>query len=322
MANGRVWYTGIAFRQGDGLRRGRYRRVARVQFARSSRVMSTSWPPSFRRWSLEDRAAATGKNSRRGFWCGGGPFAGAALPDRRSRLYEDLLGRGVDRDRRHILFWLSAASVFFTHIGYPITLWLLDFIGPGGRAGRCGAASSARFRRQSDPDTEEEILPSVSLIIAAYNEETVIEAKGEERAGARVSARSSLQVIVASDGSSDRTVEIAREAGADLVPDLPWAARSPRRMPRPKRRPGTSLAFSDANSTSGTGRARRTDRPSATSESDMFVVRSASSGPDGGYLEVLALRDVREMSRSLAGSPPETARSARSGPVPTPRPLE
>ena len=38
----------------------------------------------------------------------------------------------------YILFWLSAGLVFFTHIGYPITLWLLDFIGswewtiPGG----------------------------------------------------------------------------------------------------------------------------------------------------------------------------------------------
>ena len=59
----------------------------------------------------------------------------------------------------------------------------------------------------------------VSLIVAAYNEEGVIERK-VANARARLSGNR-LEVIVASDGSSDRTADLARSAGADLVLELP-----------------------------------------------------------------------------------------------------
>lgn len=54
--------------------------------------------------------------------------------------------------------------------------------------------------------------------MAAYNEEKTIGAI------VKTLVRSGFfrEVIVISDGSSDRTAEIAREAGADLVHGLPW----------------------------------------------------------------------------------------------------
>ena len=119
-----------------------------------------------------------------------------------------------------VLFWLSAGLIFFTHFGYPIALGLLDSIGFGGRAGTIRGPKLSEIPPPDDPDTEEETLPAVSLVIAAYNEETVIEDK-VANAIALEYPRELLQIIVVSDGSSDRTVELAKEAGADLVLDLP-----------------------------------------------------------------------------------------------------
>ena len=63
------------------------------------------------------------------------------------------------------LFWGSLALIFYAHIGYPVLLMLLD------RAfGE--APPSARDRSSAD-------LPSVTLVIAAYDEEEVIERKVE-----------------------------------------------------------------------------------------------------------------------------------------------
>ena len=123
---------------------------------------------------LGDRAAALREELETRQGRGGGTLRRAAVARQTIALYEDPLGRGADRDRRLIL-WLSAARSF-THIGYPITLWLLDYR-PGRPRREVRGPSSARFRRQSIPTPRRRFCPSVSLIIAAYNEETVIEAK-------------------------------------------------------------------------------------------------------------------------------------------------
>jgi cellulose synthase/poly-beta-1,6-N-acetylglucosamine synthase-like glycosyltransferase len=61
--------------------------------------------------------------------------------------------------------------------------------------------------------------------------------------------RERLQVIVASDGSTDRTVELARAAGADLVLDLPRAGKLMTQNAGAAAATGEILAFSDANAT-------------------------------------------------------------------------
>jgi cellulose synthase/poly-beta-1,6-N-acetylglucosamine synthase-like glycosyltransferase len=58
-----------------------------------------------------------------------------------------------------ILFWLSAGAILYTHLGYPLVLWLLVLL-----------------RGQTEPGPAAG-MPAVSLIVPAYDEEEVIAAK-------------------------------------------------------------------------------------------------------------------------------------------------
>jgi cellulose synthase/poly-beta-1,6-N-acetylglucosamine synthase-like glycosyltransferase len=129
-----------------------------------------------------------------------------------------------------IVFWVAAGLIVYTHVGYPLTL----------------AALRALRRRRGGPSGSAE-LPSVSLIIVAHDEEGVIAAKLAD-VRALDYPRERLQVIVASDGSRDRTVELAREAGADLVLELPRSGKLGAQNAAVERAGGEILAFSDANS--------------------------------------------------------------------------
>ncbi len=127
-----------------------------------------------------------------------------------------------------VVFWAAAGLLVYTHAGYPLVLALL------GRA------------RPQRPVPALERLPSVSLIIAAHDEQRVIEAK-VVNALALDYPRELLEVIVASDGSGDRTVELARAAGADLVLDLDRRGKLPAQNAAADRATGEILAFTDAN---------------------------------------------------------------------------
>ena len=130
-----------------------------------------------------------------------------------------------------VLFWVSSGLIVYAHLGYPLALRLL-----------------LRLRRRPTlkPGVWEE-LPRVSLIVAAYDEEEVIEAK-VANALALDYPRDRLELIVASDGSGDATVERASAAGADLVLDLPRAGKVSAQNAAAERASGEILAFSDANS--------------------------------------------------------------------------
>lgn len=89
-----------------------------------------------------------------------------------------------------IIFWLSAAALVYTYVGYPILLVVV---------------SRLRGRAVRRADYE----PRVSVIITAYNEERDLAAKLENTLALDYE-RDKLEVIVASDCSTDRTDEIAR----------------------------------------------------------------------------------------------------------------
>ncbi|MBN8866082.1 MAG: glycosyltransferase [Solirubrobacterales bacterium] len=202
-----------------------------------------------------------------------------------------------------VLFWLSAGLIVFTHFGYPVALWLLDFIGLGGRAGEVRGRRLSEIPPPIDPDTEEELLPTVSLIIAAYNEEVVIESKVKNALELDY-PRDLLQIIVASDGSTDRTVEIAREAGADLVLDLPRGGKVAGQNAAAEAATGSLLAFSDANSTWEPGALSELIEPFRDGRVGYVCGQVRFTGPDGGNLEGAYWRyemRVREMESELAG---------------------
>lgn len=131
-----------------------------------------------------------------------------------------------------IVFWLCIALLVHTHLTYPLTLLALARL-------RHRRAPSSRFV----PDAE---LPAVSLIIAAHDEERVIERR-IANALASDYPRERLEVIVASDGSEDATVARAEAAGADLVLDLSRRGKVEAQNAAVERAGGDVLAFSDAN---------------------------------------------------------------------------
>src|SRR5204863_10219269 len=83
----------------------------------------------------------------------------------------------------------------------------------------------------------------VTLVVAAYNEASVVARKVEN---ARALEYPSLEVIVASDGSTDDTV--TRAAAADLVLELPRGGKIRAQDAAVERASGEIVAFSDANS--------------------------------------------------------------------------
>jgi cellulose synthase/poly-beta-1,6-N-acetylglucosamine synthase-like glycosyltransferase len=131
-----------------------------------------------------------------------------------------------------VVFWVSVGLIAYTHVGYPLALWLL-----------------VRLRRRTIPaaPAAADELPSVSLIVAAHDEAEVIAAK-VSNALALEYPRERLQVIVASDDSHDGTVHLAREAGADLVLELPRGGKIAAQNAAAEQASGEILAFSDANS--------------------------------------------------------------------------
>ncbi len=140
-----------------------------------------------------------------------------------------------------IVFWLCAALIVWTQAGYPLALALAARL--HGRA-RGPLAPPARGQE-----------PALSLVIAAHDEESVIEAK-VLNALALDYPRERLEVIVACDGCADATAERARAAGADLVLELPRGGKIRAQDAAVERARGQLVAFSDANALWEPGAAR------------------------------------------------------------------
>jgi biofilm PGA synthesis N-glycosyltransferase PgaC len=88
-----------------------------------------------------------------------------------------------------LLFWLAAAVAFYSHLGYPALL------------------AVAAALRPAPPIRREETTPFVSVIIVVHNEEGRIGQKLDNCLALDYPA-DRLEILVASDGSTDRTAEI------------------------------------------------------------------------------------------------------------------
>jgi poly-beta-1,6-N-acetyl-D-glucosamine synthase len=115
-----------------------------------------------------------------------------------------------------ILFWIFIFVLAYIYAGYPLLIFLL-----------------ARSKKPVTAQPPKE-WPAVTVLIAAYNEETVIQAKLHNSLSLDY-PREKLQVLVAADGSNDRTEELVCEYGSRGV-DLSY---------QPKRE-GKSMAINRA----------------------------------------------------------------------------
>lgn len=88
----------------------------------------------------------------------------------------------------HVIFWLAAMLLFYVYAGYPL---LLALIGSWAR------------RQRPEPG----YCPRISVLIAAYNEQDVIEKKVRQTLALEYPPEK-LEVLVLSDCSTDRTDEI------------------------------------------------------------------------------------------------------------------
>ena len=89
-----------------------------------------------------------------------------------------------------IIFILSTVVLFYTYVGYPLLVYAVSLFKPH------------RIERGN-------FTPPVTVIITAYNEEKDLAAKLENTLGLDY-PKEKLEILVASDHSSDRTDEIAR----------------------------------------------------------------------------------------------------------------
>ncbi len=188
-----------------------------------------------------------------------------------------------------IVFWLSAAAIAYTHVGYPLALWVMVRV----RGMRTGLEPAIPTRVE---------LPTVSLIIPAYDEEEVIAAKVANSLALDY-PRERLQVIVASDGSSDGTAERARAAGAGLVLELAPGGKVAALNAAAEQAAGDVLAFSDANSVWARDALRRLVAPFADPGVGYVCGQVRFTNPAGDNLEGAYWRyemAVREMESELA----------------------
>jgi cellulose synthase/poly-beta-1,6-N-acetylglucosamine synthase-like glycosyltransferase len=145
--------------------------------------------------------------------------------------------------------------------------------------------------------------PLVSLIVPAYDEEEVIAAKVEN--ALRLNwPRERLQIIVASDGSADATAERAREAGADLVLELPPGGKVAALNAAVAEADGEFLAFSDANAEWAPDALGRLLAPFADDRVGYVCGQVRFLDPGGDNLEGAYWRyemAIRAMESELAG---------------------
>ncbi|MES2332686.1 MAG: glycosyltransferase family 2 protein [Bacteroidota bacterium] len=92
-----------------------------------------------------------------------------------------------------IIFWISLLIIFYTYIGYGMVLYVL-----------------IRIFRRSKPLVQDQELPTLTVMVAAYNEEDFIRKKIENTLHLEYPS-GKIRYIFVTDGSTDRTVEIIKE---------------------------------------------------------------------------------------------------------------
>ncbi|MCA9015383.1 MAG: glycosyltransferase family 2 protein [Planctomycetaceae bacterium] len=134
------------------------------------------------------------------------------------------------------LFWSSLAVIAYSYAGYPIILWLL----------------SRRRNKQTARETEttgKTPLPQVSIVIAAYKEETVILERLNNLAKLDYPS-DRLEILIGCDGNEDLTGELVSSYDNDQIRLIQFEQRRGKAsvlndcVPQAT---GEIIVFSDAN---------------------------------------------------------------------------
>lgn len=128
-----------------------------------------------------------------------------------------------------VAFWSLVALVFYGYAGYPVV------------AAVAGRLLDRKVRKGP-------ITPAVSVVIAAYDEAEDIEARLHNIFESRYPA-DRIEVIVASDGSTDDTVRLASNVDPSrvVVLDLPRRGKAAALADGANRATGEIVVFTDAN---------------------------------------------------------------------------
>jgi cellulose synthase/poly-beta-1,6-N-acetylglucosamine synthase-like glycosyltransferase len=172
------------------------------------------------------------------------------------------------------LFWGSLGALAWTHAGYPAAMGVL-----------------ARVRPR--PVARDDIEPSVALIVSAHDEEAVIGRRVENLLALEY-PRERLEIVVASDGSGDRTDAIVEEIAARepcvRLLRCPREGKVAAQHRAVRETESEVLAFTDANTEWRPDALRQLVRNLADPEVGYVCGRLRLESPDGANLEGLYWR--------------------------------
>jgi cellulose synthase/poly-beta-1,6-N-acetylglucosamine synthase-like glycosyltransferase len=182
-----------------------------------------------------------------------------------------------------ILFWASLAGLLWTHVLYPLV-------------------AAAVSRVVARPVLSAERTPPVTVVVAAHDEEAVI-----ERRVANLLAldypRELLEVVVSSDASTDRTEQLAAAAGARVIRN-PRGGKVAAQDSAVRETSSELVAFSDANATWAPDALRMLVRPFADPHVAYVCGQLRLEDADGSNREGVYWRyelAVREAESRLGG---------------------
>ncbi len=88
-------------------------------------------------------------------------------------------------------FWICLTLIIYTYFGYPLLIWIWSML-------------------KNQPVLQTDITPSVSIIIAAWNEEDVIERRLKNLLELTYPSEK-IEILIGLDGCLDRTADLIRE---------------------------------------------------------------------------------------------------------------
>jgi len=131
------------------------------------------------------------------------------------------------------VFWIAVGLILYSYLGYPLLLWLFT-----------ASRRKTTYPSMADP-------PAVTLLVTAFNEQTVLRDK-LENSFALDYPQDRLQIIVVSDGSTDGTDTVARtfedRPGYLFIEQAKNAGKTMAQNAGVRAATGELLVFSDANS--------------------------------------------------------------------------